>query len=47
MVKAAGVNSEYLRGTDDKFHLDMIKTIYNPNNRVLIKNCRPNNKINN
>lgn len=46
MVKAAGVNNRYLRGADKKYHLEMIKTIYDPNNRVLVKNCRPDNKIN-
>lgn len=46
MVKAAGVNNRYLRGADGKYNLEMIKTIYDPNNRVLVKNCRPDNKIN-
>lgn len=40
MVKTSGVPVKYLRTSEGLFDLEMIKTIYNPENRVLIKNCK-------
>lgn len=46
MVKVSGISKHHLYDKNGKFDLEMIKTIYDPNNCVLIKNCRPDNKRN-
>lgn len=46
MIKSSGISVSHLGVTVDdklKFDLETIKTVYNPNNRVLVKNARPNN----
>lgn len=40
MVKTSGIHENYLKNKEGKFDLDMIKTIYDPKNRVLIKNSK-------
>lgn len=46
MVKVSGINKRHLKGKDGKFHIDTIRTIYDPKNCVLVKKCRPDNRKN-
>lgn len=43
MVKTSGINLKYLENKDGSFDLETIKTLYNSENRVLIKNAKPFN----
>lgn len=46
MVKVSGISQKHLKNPDGKFDIEMLKTIYNPNNCIMVLNCRPMNRRN-
>lgn len=47
MVKTSGISDKHIRTPENEFDLEMIKTIYNADNRVLVKNSKKSNARNN
>lgn len=43
MVKTSGISDSVLKSSDGVFNLEQIKTIYDPNNRVIIANAKSTN----